>query len=139
MTYTLVAFVIRNDGENNQQHLQTISKQQDQWVMYNNDQTTLPISTNIFQDEDIQQEVTLLVYELNGALSMNASLHSVHYSNPEEGDVKERHLLAANVLVDLNRNTEKDTEKQADRGCAPGLWLMVESTYICTLVRTLLR
>lgn len=111
LTYTLVALVIRNDGENNQQHLQTISKQQDQWVMYNNDQTTLPISTNIFQDEDIQQEVTLLVYELNGALSMNASLHSVHYSNPEEGDVKERHLLAANVLVDLNRNTEKDTEK----------------------------
>ena len=111
LTYTLVALVIRNDGENNQQHPQTIGKQQDQWVMYNNDQTTLPISTNIFQDEDIQQEVTLLVYELNGALSMNASLHSVHYSNPEEGDVKERHLLAANVLVDLNRNTEKDTEK----------------------------
>ena len=110
-TYTLVALVIRNDGENNQQHPQTIGKQQDQWVMYNNDQTPHPISRNIFQDEDIQREVTLLVYELNDAFNMKASLHSLDYSHPVEGDVKERHLLAANVLVDLNRNTEKDTEK----------------------------
>ena len=110
-TYTLVAVVIRNDGENKQEHPQTICKQQDQWVMYNIDQTTLPMSTNIFQDEDIQEQVTLLVYEVNDAFNMNSSLHSIHNSHPEEGDVKQRHLLAANVLVDLNRNTEKETGK----------------------------
>jgi hypothetical protein len=110
-TYTLVAVVIRNDGENKQEFPQTICKQQDQWVMYNNDQTTLPMSTNIFQDEDIQEQVTLLVYEVNDAFNMNSSLHSIHNSHPEEGDVKQRHLLAANVLVDLNRNTEKETGK----------------------------
>ncbi|MFM8588118.1 MAG: hypothetical protein ACKOBX_07235 [Bacteroidota bacterium] len=111
LTYTLRALKIRNDGENNHQHPQTIINQQNQWVIYNNDQTILPISKNIFQDENIQQQVILLVYEVNDTFNMKSSLHSIDNSHPEHGDVKERHLQAANVLVDLNRNTEKETEK----------------------------
>ena len=111
-TYTLVAVVIRNDGEDTLVHPQTICKQQDQWVVYNNDQTTLAQSTDIFQDKNIQEQVTLLVYEANDAFNMNLSLHStIHNSHPEEGDVKQCHILAANVLVDLNRHTEKGTGK----------------------------
>lgn len=108
-TYTLVALVMRNDEENNQEHLQIIGKRQDQWVMFNNDQATLPITTNIFQNENIQQQVTLLVYEVNDALNITSSIHSKDNSHPEEGDVKDRHLLAANVLADLNQNTDKET------------------------------
>jgi hypothetical protein len=114
-TYTLVAVVVHNDGQIKRELPQTICKQQDQWVRYNNDQTTQPMSTNICQDEYIQEQVTLLVYEVNDAFNMNSSLHSIHNLHPEEEDRKQSHLLAANVLAELNRNTEKETGKPQEQ------------------------
>lgn len=107
-TYSLVAVVIHNDGQNKRELPQTIYKQQDQWVMYTNDLTPQPMPTDICQDEHIQKQVTLLVYEVNDAFNMNSSL-------PEEEDSKQCHLLAANVLAELNRNTEKETGKPQEQ------------------------
>ena len=114
-TYTLVAVVVHNDGQIKRELPQTICKQQDQWVKYNNDQTTQPMSTNICQDEYIQEQVTLLVYEVNDAFNMNSSLHSIHNLHPEEEDSKQCHLLAAKFLAELNWNAEKETGKPQEQ------------------------